>query len=107
MNRGVAASDDLTRYLTALAEARGSDLHVKAGSPPRIRVDGALRRLPGEPVLTSEETAAMAEAILRPDPAEQFARTNEADFAHAIPGVGRFRANALRQRGSVARIFRL
>ena len=103
----MASRDDLTRYLAALAEAQGSDLHVKAGSPPRIRVDGALRRLPGEPVLTSDDTAAMAAAILREDAAETFARTNEADFAHAVPGVGRFRANAFRQRGSVALVFRL
>jgi twitching motility protein PilT len=49
----------------------------------------------------------MAAAIMRPNVAEQFERRNEADFAYAVDGVGRFRVNAFRQRGSVAMIFRL
>ena len=83
-----------------------SDLHVKVGSPPRVRVQGSLRRLEGEPVLTHEMTDEMANAIMRPEVAEQFRARNEADFAYAIPNCGRFRVNVFRQRGSVAMIFR-
>jgi twitching motility protein PilT len=101
------AETTLNRHLSTLVEADGSDLHVKAGSPPRIRVNGALRRLDHEDVLTAEVTEAMAAAIMTPEVAERFAATNEADFAYAVPGIGRFRANAFRQRGSVALIFRL
>jgi len=97
----------LDSYLRVLAETGGSDLHVKVGSPARIRVDGVLRRIPGEESLTPEDTAGMAEAIMRDDVRERFSRSADVDFAYSLPGVGRFRANAFRQRGSVALIFRL
>ncbi|MDQ1375421.1 MAG: twitching motility protein PilT [Actinomycetota bacterium] len=92
--------------LRVLAEEEGSDLHVKVGSPPRIRVNGVLRKLEGQEMLMPDDTAAMAESIMRPDIAEHFDRRNEADFAYSIEGVGRFRVNVFRQRGSVAMIFR-
>src|SRR4029077_14105311 len=77
-----------------------------AGSPPRVRVHGGLRKLEGEEVVTNEMAAEMAGAIMRPDVPEPFGVRNEADFAYAIPGVGRFRVNVFRQRGSVAMVFR-
>ena len=101
------ASEQINSYLAALAEAEGSDLHVKVGSPPRIRVNGALRKIDGAPVLQADDTAAMAQAIMRPDIHEKFEGSSDADFAYSVSGVGRFRANAFRQRGSVAMIFRL
>jgi twitching motility protein PilT len=97
----------LDRCLARLAEAEGSDLHVKVGSPPRMRVNGTLSVIDGEPDLSGEELDAMAAAIMRPDTAAGFEQRNEADFAYAVAGVGRFRVNAFRQRGSVAMIFRL
>ncbi|MDQ3106954.1 MAG: PilT/PilU family type 4a pilus ATPase, partial [Actinomycetota bacterium] len=95
--------DDLLR---ALAEAEGSDLHVKVGSPPRIRVHGSLRRIEGAPQVTPELTAEFAGAIMRADVAEVFEAKNDADFAYAVPNLGRFRVNAFRQRGTVGMIFR-
>jgi twitching motility protein PilT len=92
-------------FLKALTELFGSDLHCKVGSPPRIRIDGSLRRL-DVPALTSEDTEAMVSQVLRDDLRAEFARTNEADFAYSIPGVGRFRVNAFRQRGSAGLVFR-
>ena len=96
----------LDRLLGAMGDLEASDLHVKAGSPPRVRVRGGLQKLDGEPTLTHNDTAEMAEAIMREEVAAQFSRCHEADFAYAIPGCGRFRANAFRQRGSVAMVFR-
>jgi twitching motility protein PilT len=101
------AHPQLDRCLLALVEAGGSDLHVKAGSNPRIRVNGMLRRLDQESSVTVEETIAMAAAIMRPDVAEHFEKRREADFAYSLDGVGRFRVNVFQQRGSVALIFRL
>jgi twitching motility protein PilT len=96
----------ITPYLHALVDLRGSDLHCKAGSPPRIRIDGRLRSLQAPP-LTPEDTEQMLEEILRRDLIEEFARTNEADFAYSLPhGGGRFRVNAFRQRGSVGLVLR-
>jgi twitching motility protein PilT len=95
----------LDSLLSALAAHDGSDLHVKGEAVPRIRVDGDLRRLQADP-LTPATVSEMAAAIMRPDMADHFERRNEADFAYMLEGVGRFRVNAFRQRGSVAMIFR-
>ena len=92
-------------YLRALVDLLGSDLHCKVGSPPRVRIDGKLRRLQA-PDLTPEDTAHMVEEVLRADLREEFARTNEADFAIAVSGLGRFRVNAFRSRGSAGLVFR-
>lgn len=92
-------------FLRALAEFGGSDLHCKVGSPPRVRIDGRLRRLQA-PDLTSADTENMVREVLREDLVEEFARTNEADFAYSVPQVGRFRVNAFRARGSAGLVFR-
>ena len=92
-------------FLKALSDLYGSDLHCKVGSPPRVRIDGKLRRLQ-VPALTPGDTEAMVSEVLREDLREEFARTNEADFAYSVPGVGRFRVNAFRARGAAGLVFR-
>jgi twitching motility protein PilT len=92
-------------FLRALVECAGSDLHCKVGSPPRIRIDGRLRRLQVRS-LTAADTQHMVEQVLRGDLIETFRRTNEADFAYSIPECGRFRVNAFRARGSCGLVFR-
>ena len=92
-------------YLEALVDLAGSDLHCKVGSPPRIRMDGRLRRLQVRD-LTPEDTESMAAEVLSGDAVTIFSTTNEADFAYSINGVGRFRVNAFRSRGSVGLVFR-
>jgi twitching motility protein PilT len=99
------AREQLHGYLRALVDTQGSDLHIKVGSPARIRVDGRLSRLDDDD-LTADFTAAAAAAIMRCDTHAMFEERNEADFAYLIPDVGRFRVNAFRQRGTVAMIFR-
>src|SRR5680860_546518 len=96
----------LDRYLAALVTANGSDLHVKVGSPPRMRINGTLSVVDGEPMLLPAVTSEMAQSIMKPEVWERFETSADVDFAYAIPGMGRFRANAFRQRGSVAMIFR-
>jgi twitching motility protein PilT len=92
-------------FLRALVESGGSDLHCKVGSPPRVRVDGTLRRLQVDE-LRQEDTEHFVREVLRGDLIEDFARHNEADFAYGIEGVGRFRVNVFRQRGSAGLVFR-
>jgi twitching motility protein PilT len=92
-------------FLRALVDSGGSDLHCKVGSAPRVRVDGILRKLQ-VPDLTPDDTEHMVREVLRGDLIESFARSNEADFAYSIEGVGRFRVNIFRQRGSAGLVFR-
>jgi twitching motility protein PilT len=92
-------------FLRALAESGGSDLHCKVGSPPRVRIDGRLRKLQTRD-LTAADTEQMVREVMREDLVEEFARTNEADFAYSLQGVGRFRVNAFRSRGSAGLVFR-
>jgi twitching motility protein PilT len=91
--------------LRALVDSGGSDLHCKTGSPPRLRIDGRLRRLDMRD-LAAADTEAMAQQVLRTTLIDDFERTNEADFAYSAPGIGRFRVNAFRARGSVGLVCR-
>ena len=97
---------DLDRLLTLLGRWEGSDLHLKAGVTPRVRIDGDLRTLTDEPRTTPADMAAVAHAIMAPEVAATFDRLREADFAYSLSGVGRFRVNAYYQRSSVALAFR-
>jgi twitching motility protein PilT len=103
------ASDvfEIDAALRHLVEVGGSDLHVKVGSPPLARIHGHLEPLPGAERLKPED-AERALAALLADPARraEFDADNEVDFAHALSGVGRFRANAFRQRGSISIVLR-
>jgi twitching motility protein PilT len=96
---------NLNMLLQTLVDAEGSDLHLKAGSPPIIRVDGILRRLEGNR-LTPEETESIAFAIIPPERRRHLEDRNDADFAHSATGLGRFRVNVFRQRGSLSLVMR-
>ena len=103
----IAAPQPVEPFLRALVDLGGSDLHCKTGSPPRVRIDGRLRKLQAS-VLGSADTEAMVGEVLRdrPDLWDEYQRTNEADFAYSVPGLGRFRVNAFRARGSAGLVFR-
>ncbi len=102
-----AGPQSVEPFLKALVEIGGSDLHCKTGSAPRVRIDGRLRKLQA-PTLGSTDTEHMVGEVLRdrPDLWQEFVDTNEADFAYSVPGVGRFRVNAFRARGSAGLVFR-
>jgi twitching motility protein PilT len=68
-------------------------------------VDGELRRLEGKP-LTPDDTALIAQAIIPPDRRDLLMSQKEVDFAHSLAGVGRFRVNVFRQRGSISIVLR-
>jgi twitching motility protein PilT len=95
----------LDDYLRHLLDRRGSDLHLKVGTPPRIRVDGRLQTTPF-PALTAADTERLAYAVLNGRRADEFDATNEADVALDHPGLGRFRVNVYRQRGTIAIVAR-
>jgi twitching motility protein PilT len=91
---------DVTELLRHTVEAGASDLHLKAGNVPFIRVDGELQPAPF-PALSSNDTVGAAIAIMPEHKRKEFELTNEADFGYTMPGVGRFRVNVFRQRGMV------
>ena len=98
---------DVDALLRMLAERRGSDLHLKVGSPPLMRIDGVLSRIEGEEKLFPDETEALAKKLMPPERWEDFERRSEADLAYGLKGVARFRVNVFRQRGSVSVVLRL
>jgi twitching motility protein PilT len=84
----------------------GSDLHLKVGAPPAVRVRGALSYVEGQGALSPTETEGMLAQIMPGKLAVEFGEEGEADFSYAVEGVGRFRVNAFRQRGSVSIVMR-
>ena len=96
---------DLDAVLREAVERGASDVHIKVGSPPHIRLDGELTAITDEGVLPAD-TERVAFAIMPKLRAEEFLSQNEADFAYALSGVGRFRVNVFRQRGSVGLVLR-
>ena len=91
--------------IVEMVQRGASDLHLKGGRPPSIRVNGQLAVLP-QPPLKPDELRALAETLLTPRQLKDFAEEKEADFAIGVPGIGRFRTNVYLQRGSIAFVFR-
>ena len=97
-----APLDDL---LVKMIEVGASDLHLKVGSPPVMRIDGELHPTNLD-VLTPKDTEAYAEGIFTQKAGKEFRDSGEADFAHGRSELGRFRINVFRQRGSVGLVLR-
>jgi twitching motility protein PilT len=93
-------------FLQAVVVNGASDLHIKPGGPPKVRISGSLVPLQVHP-LTAEDVEALVRETMSPEVQEEFHRTNEADYALAVAGVGRFRVNAFRARGSAGCVLRL
>ncbi len=91
--------DDL---VSRFVQMSGSDLHLKVGAPPAVRVHGLLSYLDGYEVLRPVDTQEVLKEIIPEKLVEEFEEDGEADFSYAVQGVGRFRVNAFRQRGSVS-----
>jgi twitching motility protein PilT len=98
---------DLTQALTTLVERGGSDLHLKAGNGPLARIDGRLVQLyEGAEPLRGEQMSELLLSTLPESRMKEFENERELDYAYAVPGVGRFRVNAYKQRGTVAMVMR-
>ena len=102
-NRGVRIAD----MLKNIVAQRASDIHLQAGAPPYIRVDGSLQAYESVPVLTPQQTEQIALAMMSEPQRELFLHRHELDFAFTIPNIARFRCNVFRQRGSVGIVMRV
>ena len=101
-------SIDLWQALRTVAERQGSDLHLKVGSPPILRIDGRLLPLGGAPSLEPADTErALHEILTDSARLDELAAEREVDFAFEVPGLARFRVNAFRQRGAISLACRL
>ncbi|HEX2265850.1 MAG TPA: type IV pili twitching motility protein PilT, partial [Solirubrobacterales bacterium] len=93
---------DLDRALRYLIAAEGSDLHLKVPAYPLIRQHGHLTAIPDTERLYPEDTEnALCEMLQDNEKIAEFEADSEVDFSYAVEGLGRFRVNAFRQRGSV------
>ena len=90
---------ELNELLEHLIEQRGSDLHIKAGSIPHLRVQGRLQRTAYRPT-TSDELEAIVAELLPVSRSQELAELGEISIAYGVSGLGRFRVNVYRQRGS-------
>lgn len=97
---------NINDLLKIVVERKASDLHLKVGSPPVIRLDGGLVPIVEQDRLTREDTLGIASAIMNNNQKERFKAHNEADLAYAVQGLGRFRVNAFQQRGTISMVFR-
>ena len=98
---------EIDRLLMHLKEQGGSDLHLAAGLEPRFRVRGRMRVLDGEAVLDDEALRALMQEIAPPRAWNEYALTNDLDFAYGLEGVARFRANYFVQERGAGAVFRI
>jgi twitching motility protein PilT len=98
---------DLNTLLHTSVAAGASDLHLKVGSYPMMRVSGTLVVATEERRLDRSDTEAFAQSLFTPDLRDKFQRTQEVDLAYSVPGLGRFRCNVFQQRGTVGLVLRI
>ena len=103
----MTAVHSIDELLGVMGPLGASDLHLAAGSPPVVRVQGALRPLEDSPVLTPDDTQQLLYRILSTEQQKRLEVERQIDLSYAISGVARFRVNAFFQRNAVGAVFRL
>src|SRR5271157_2543613 len=103
MNSQSVTIDTLLR---TACEDNASDLHLKVGNHPYIRVDGELRPLIQYPRISPEDMLNFAFSIMTDRQKQRFRENTELDMPYGIPGLARFRVNIFQQRGNVGMVFR-
>jgi twitching motility protein PilT len=91
---------EIESWLRVAWDAGGTDLLLTAGSPPRMRIDGALRAIEGEPVLDGERIGVVVRSLLSPELWAGFESHKDVDFAFSLHQVARIRGNAFLQKGT-------
>src|SRR5256884_9319729 len=96
--------DDLLRIAM---DRKASDLHLKVGNFPHIRIDGELAPLSEQPRVSAEDMLSMAFSMMSNRQKQKFKETAELDMAYGVAGLGRFRVNVFQQRGNVGMVLRV
>ncbi len=98
---------DLNSILNIAVKARASDVHLKAGVPPILRVNGVLVPVKNHDRLAPDEVSMTALRLMNDAQKEAFRADHQVDMAHSVPGLGRFRVNIFQQRGAVGIVLRV
>src|SRR5437762_10947771 len=93
--------------LKIAVNASASDLHLKVGSYPLMRVRGALMPIVEDKRLEHDDVVAMGASIMSASQRQKFKEAQELDLAYSVPGLGRFRVNIFQQRGTVGLVLRV
>lgn len=96
----------LEELLKFAVEMGASDVHITVGLPPMLRINGRITRCNGD-ILLPKDTEVYVKEILSEDNYAKYLTLGEADVSYALPGIGRFRVNVFKQRGSSALVLRL
>jgi twitching motility protein PilT len=97
---------ELNEILAVAVKARGSDIHIKSGLPPVVRIDGKLRPIPNAPRMTPDQMQGIALGIMNEKQKNTFGEKLEMDLSYGVPGLGRFRVSVYMQRGTIGMVFR-
>lgn len=97
---------DINELLAVTVKRGASDLHLKVGAQPMMRVNGKLKPMREVPKLGQEDTAAISAQIMNLRQKKLFKETHECDMAYSLSGVSRFRVNVFQQRGTIGMVFR-
>src|SRR3990170_7401427 len=98
---------DLTSILNDAVKSSASDVHLKAGVPPIMRINGSLVPVKNHERLAPDEVSNTALRIMSDSQKESFRLRHQIDMAYSVPGLGRFRVNIFRQRGAVGIVLRV
>jgi len=98
---------NINDLLKIAVERDASDLHLKVGNHPVLRINGMLQPLVEIKRLMQEDTIAMSFSIMNPEQKENFKKQHELDMSYSVPGLGRFRCNIFNQRGAIGVVLRV
>nr|MDA8078490.1 type IV pilus twitching motility protein PilT [Nitrospiraceae bacterium] len=98
---------DINELLKGAHAMGASDVHIKVGSQPILRINGELAPFPSGNRLTHEDTLKIAFSVMNATQREYFKKKNDIDLAYSVPGLGRFRCNIFIQRGTIGLVFRV
>ncbi|MFQ5843550.1 MAG: type IV pilus twitching motility protein PilT [Planctomycetota bacterium] len=96
----------IEELLQIMVQRGGSDLHISAGSPPKVRIDGSLISTEHD-VLPPDVTKKIVYSVLGPEQIAKFEKNLELDLSFGLEGLGRFRTNVFVQRGAIGAVFRM
>ncbi|MEK6692978.1 MAG: type IV pilus twitching motility protein PilT [Nitrospirota bacterium] len=97
---------NINELLKVSIERGASDLHIKVGNPPVLRIDGVLTPMVEQKRVTQEDAISIAFSVMSGPQKEKFREKNELDLAYSVSGLGRFRVNVFQQRGTIGMVLR-